>query len=244
MKNQRQLSEGLRPLDLKNLIKETFDIDIFRSKMGEDKDVCVLSFESTDRLPAKDLMEFIEKGYNFVLDADISSGEDNNGNYKVFVELSRSPKLADEIKEILYGVKNLTGIDNWKFRYHKNNDIYEASTENLRTNIPNSPKLYERFMAKLKTEEVRSFFNKTLMDDFSLEDSVITIYKPFDQKIRLRLIDESPSVVEDAPVVDEKSTAEIFWLTKVLGDYDISKYGDKFLFSNNDNQMLLQRIEQ
>ena len=82
------------------------------------------------------------------------------------------------------------------------------------------------------------------MDDLDYQDDIITIFKPFDQQIKLRLVtDEENVIVEGGPSVDENSTAEIFWLTKVLGDYNISKFGDKFLFSNRDRQMLLQRID-
>jgi hypothetical protein len=82
------------------MVHSTFDIDVHRSKMGEDKDICVLSFQVKDRAPAKDMMEFIEKGYHFVLDSDVSSGENEDGEYSVFVELSRSPRLAEQIKDI------------------------------------------------------------------------------------------------------------------------------------------------
>jgi hypothetical protein len=43
--------------------------------------------------------------------------------------------------------------------------------------------------------------------------------------------------------MDESSISEIFWLTKVLGDYNINKVGDKFMFDNRGQAMLLQRIE-
>ena len=242
MSNQ-QLNEGLRPLDLEEMIYPVFEIDTFKSKMGEDRDVVVVTFQAKDRFPARDLMEFIERGYNFVLDADVSSGENSQGEYSVFVEIERTPKLAEQIKELTYGIKKLTGLDEWRFRYYKDRDVHEATEENIKRIVPSSAGMYESAVARFKTEEVKSFFNKTLMDDFTLEDSVITIHKPFDQKIKLRLVDESPTMLEDGPSVDEASTAEIFWFTKVLGDYNISKFGDKFLFSNRDRQMLLQRID-
>ena len=37
--------------------------------------------------PAIDMMEFIEKGYPFILDADISAGEENDGQYKCLLKL-------------------------------------------------------------------------------------------------------------------------------------------------------------
>lgn len=242
---KQQLNEGLRPLDLKDMIYPIIEIDTYRSKMGEDRDVCVISLHAKDRNPAKDVMEFIEKGYGFVLDADVSSGENSKGEYHVFVELDRTPKLAEQIQEIAYGVKKLTGIAEWKFRYYKNNNDHDLSEENLSRLVPSTPSMYEGMMHKQKVESVRQFFNKTLMDDLTIENSMITIHKPFNQKIHLKWLseDDPQSVLESAPSVDTDSTAEIFWLTKVLGNYDISKFGDKFLFTNGERAMLLQRTD-
>ena len=244
MQHNNILNEGLRPFDLADLVYPLFEVDTYRSKMGEDKDVCVLSFKVKERNPARDLMEFIEKGYGFVLDADVSAGENAQGEYYVFVELKRSPRIAEEIEEITYGVKKLTGIDDWEFKYHKNNKSKALTTESLEETIPKTPDRYELYLRQIKTEEVKSFFNRTLMDDLQLDDDVITICKPFDQKIQLRWIKEdSKRILEAAPMIDENSSAEVLWMTKVLGDYDITKFGDTFLFTNGDQTMFLQRIE-
>lgn len=243
--NNQHLKEGLRPLDLKDMVYPIIEVDTYRSKMGEDRDVCVISFQAKDRNPAKDIMEFIEKGYEFVLDADVSSGENSRGEYHVFVELDRTAKLPQQIQEIAYGMRKLTGISEWKFRYHKNDRQHDLSEENLSAMIPKTPAMYEGMMQKDKVESVKQFFNKTLMDDLTINDSVITIHKPFDKQIQMKWLQEGDpqAILETAPAVDSTSTAEIFWLTKVLGDYDISKFGDKFLFTNGERAMLLQRTD-
>jgi hypothetical protein len=41
-----------------------------------------------------DLVEFIEKGYKFILDADMSAGEENDGQYQVFVEMETYSRTA------------------------------------------------------------------------------------------------------------------------------------------------------
>jgi hypothetical protein len=215
--------------------------------MGEDRDVCVISFQVKDRAPAKDLMEFIEKGYHFVLDSDISSGENENGEYSVFVELSRNPRLADHIKEITYGVRKLTGIDDFKFSYHKEQAVHEATEENLKAHIPPTAGAYDGMMTKIKVEGIKRFFGKTLMDDLTLDGDVITIHKPFDKKVQLRMVKEADTdtILEgstDTISMDEDSMSEIFWLTKVLGDYNINKVGENFMFDNKGQAMLLQRI--
>ena len=244
----QQLNEGLRAEDLKEMVKETFKVDTYASKMGEDKDVCVLTFEVKDRSPAKDLMEFVEKGFSFVLDSDVSSGENEDGTYYVFVELSRSPKLAENIDELVYSVKKLTGIDKFKFQYYKDNTEHEVTEETLKHIIPESASTYEMMVNKVKTEDVRRFFTKTLMDDLTLDGDIITIHKPWDQKIQLRMVkDGDPEAVlegiTDPFTIDQESTSEIFWLTKVLGDYNINKVGDSFVFENGRRAMLLQRIK-
>ena len=246
MSNQ-QLNEGLRPLDLKEMIYPTFEVDTYRSKMGEDRDVCVISFQVKDRSPAKDLMEFIEKGYHFVLDSDISSGENEKGEYSVFVELSRSPRLAEQIKEITYGVRKLTGIDDFKFKYHKEDTVREVTEEILKSVIPPTPSDYDGMMTRIKTEGIKRFFNKTLMDDLSLDGDVITIHKPWEKTVQLRMVKEADTATilegsTDTVAMDENAMSEIFWLTKVLGDYNINKVGDNFMFDNNGRAMLLQRI--
>jgi hypothetical protein len=246
-KQPQQLNEGLRPMDLQEMVHPVFEVDSFRSKMGEDRDVCVISFQVKDRSPAKDLMEFIEKGFNFVLDADVSSGENNKGEYAVFVELSRSPRLAEQIKELTYGVKKLTGIENFKFKYHKNSEVHEASEDNLKSKIPPSASAYDGLMNKLRTESIKQFFNKTLMDDLTLDGNIITIHKPFDKKVQLEMIKEGSDIsilegIEDGFDVAEEAASEVFWLTKVLGDYSINKIGGNFVFNNGNHSMLLKRI--
>ena len=243
----QQLNEGLRPEDLKEMVYPTFEVDTFRSKMGEDQDVCVVSFKVKDRAPAKDLMEFVEKGYMFVLDADVSSGENDKGEYSVFIELNRSPQLAEEIKELCYGVKKLTGINEFKFKYYKDDKTHEVTEETLKKVIPSSAKDYEGHLSKVKTEGIKRFFSKTLMDDLTLNGNVITIHKPFGKSVQLEMVKEGSTEsilegVEDGFNLDETATSEMFWLTKVLGDYNINKVGENFVFNNGSHSMLLKRV--
>ena len=244
----RSLCEGLRPLDLADLVSPLLEVDTYKSKMGEDRDVCVVTFKVVDRAPAKDLMEFIEKGFDFVLDSDVSSGENNLGEYFVFVEIERSAKLTEQIKEITYGVRRLTGIADWQFRYHKSAKIHELTSESIKKNIPLSSPDYDGLLRKIKTNEVKQFFTKTLMDDFTLsDDNIITIHKPYNQKIQFQLVNEGDSEqvlenIEGSLSLDNNAMGEIFWLTKVLGNYNINKIGDAFVFENGNKSMILKRV--
>ena len=88
------ITESLRTHDLRHFIKKVVDIDSFKSKIGDDEDVVVLTFTVDHEDPAKDLENFIEMGYDFVLDADVSPGELDDGTYKVYVELERGRHVA------------------------------------------------------------------------------------------------------------------------------------------------------
>jgi len=245
MNNNKVIKEGLRRNDLEDMIYPLIEIDTFKSKMGEDQDVCVVTFQAKDRNPAKDFMEFIEKGYPFVLDADVSAGENKDGEYSIFVEIERSSRVADNIMEMIFGVSKLTNISNWNFKYYKNKDLVDVTTENLRKSVPSSKKMYEQNMNKFRTNEMKQFFSKTLMDDLVLENNKITILKPFDVKVQFELVTEGDDKLiegmEDIQV-DDNATAEIFWLTKVMGDYNIQKFGDNYLFTNESRSMVLRRL--
>ena len=125
---------GLRIGDLKDCVDHIFEVDSFKSKMGDDKDIVTLSFSVNEQNAADDLMNFIEKGYEFVLDADVTSGEQSDGTYKVFVELERNRHISDSILEIADGIGKLADIDKFKFRYYKNFKSKTLDKETLESN--------------------------------------------------------------------------------------------------------------
>jgi len=241
----RILREGLRPNDLEDMVHNIFEIDAFQSKMGEDKDVCVLSFRLDDRNAAKDLMEFIEKGYSFVLDSDVSSGEDNNGRYHVFVELPRDRQLPENVKEIADGLKRLTKVDEWKFRFYKSNKSYELSEHNLTSVIPSSAEAYVSMLENIRVESIGKFFSKTFKEELIVEGNKITIKKPFGVSLSFNMLDfgsitEIQKNISETIKIDTKSMAETMWLTKILGDFNITKYGDTFALEDGKKTMMIK----
>lgn len=145
MPNNKLLRENLEAGDLKRLIHNELHIDQYKSKMGTDKDVCVISFKVSGKEPSADLVAFIEKGYDFVLDADVSSGEKEGGDYLVFVELERSEKLPTQIIEIMEDLMNLTEqkLENWRVRYYKFTADNDLTEESLASIIPLTPEAYD-----------------------------------------------------------------------------------------------------
>ena len=139
------LRENLEMGDLTRLVHNELHIDEYKSKMGTDADVCVISFKVSGKEPSADLVSFIEKGYDFVLDADVSSGEKEGGDYLVFVELERTDKLPEQILEIMEDIMNLTEqkIEEWRVRYYKSTSDNDLTQESLANVIPLTPEAYD-----------------------------------------------------------------------------------------------------
>lgn len=152
--NNQQLNENLEMGDLKRLVHTELHIDEYKSKMGDDADVCVLSFKVNGKEPSTDLVGFIEKGYNYVLDADVSSGEKEDGDYLVFIELDRTPELPEQIMQMMQDLMNLTDqkIEDWRVRYRKSIKEFDLTEENLTSNIPLTPEEYTQKYNKEQEE--------------------------------------------------------------------------------------------
>lgn len=142
--HNNQLNENLEGGDLKRLVHDELHIDEYKSKMGDDADVCVVSFKVSGKEPAIDLVSFIEKGYDWVLDADVSSGEKEGGDYLVFVELDRTPALPEQIYQLIADIVNLTEQDiaDWRVRYFKSNSEHNLTVETLGQIVPLTPEKY------------------------------------------------------------------------------------------------------
>ena len=235
---------SLRIGDLKDTMSDIFEIDSFASKMGDDKDIVTLSFSLKEKAPAEDLMNFLERGYGFILDADVTAGEQSDGTYKVFVELSRDKDVHNNILEIIDGVKSLSEIENFKFRYYKNwrsKDISE-----LEEIVPNSPDNYGIKVEESRLENYKEFFNKSFLDEVDLNENILTIKKAYADKLVFEFIDFGDVIKIKESIKGKfdimESYAELLFLTKYLGDYNISKYGDKLVFENGRKAVVLKRI--
>ena len=140
------LFEGLEAGDLMRLIHPELHIDEFKSKLGDDADVIVLSFKVDTKEPANDLVSFVEKGYEWVLDADVSSGEMDDGSYIVFIELDRNDKAPDSIMQLMDELMNLTKQDvkDWRVRYFKSRKEMPLSLDALKSLVPTTREAYEK----------------------------------------------------------------------------------------------------
>jgi len=152
------LNEGLEKSDLKRLVYPELHIDEYKSKMGKDEDIVVLSFKVTGKEPAQDLVNFIEKGYEWVLDADVSSGELNDGDFIVFVEADRTKDIPDNIILLVKDITLLTdqSIDEWDLIIRSNYNPLDLTAENIRNNVPLTTEDYLRRYGTKELDEMRT----------------------------------------------------------------------------------------
>ena len=153
-KKSKKLFEGLSKGDLEELVNPTLSIDRYRSKMGEDDQIVVLAFKVQDAKSGKDLVEFIETGYEWVLDANMSPATDEKGKVTVFVEFARRTDSADRILELTDELNNITGKLDWDFTYYKGEKPQPLTKENLDL-VPHSPRAYrQRLMQEQELDAV------------------------------------------------------------------------------------------
>ena len=136
------LTEGLRYKDLVGLVKPEIHIDEFASKMGDDDDVAVISFYVRDQFAAQDLVNWFEKGYDFVIDADKSPGELKPNRYLVYIELKRRSNLVKHLDEILNDLENVTEFSAGDWQVNVDDELVPFNVEVLEKMIPLSPKSY------------------------------------------------------------------------------------------------------
>jgi len=240
--------DSLKANDLIYLVDRIFEVDNYRSKMGDDADVVVLSFTVESRSPAEDLVNFIEKGYDFVLDADMSPGEMSDGKYRVFVELQRGSKVSEQISDLLYGMERLTGINDFKFRYHKSFDSLDAVQEKLEEVIPRNAIDYKNKIESREVEEsFETFFNQSMLESISVQGNAVQFKKIYAQPLKFKLIKSGPTrdILEgltEKIAVGLNDMADVMFLTKYLGNYNITKMGNQYMFENAGHSLILERI--
>jgi hypothetical protein len=143
-----QLHEGIGYKDLESMMKSTIHVDEFSSKMGEDADIIVLSFFVRDNRAAKDLVSWFEKGYDFVLDADMSPGEIKPNRYLVYVEIRRRHAAVKQIDLLLDDLSTLTEFspNDWVMVYQ--NKSHPWNSETFEKLVPTSPNQYREVKEK------------------------------------------------------------------------------------------------
>jgi hypothetical protein len=136
--------EGLQYKDLEGMLKPEIHVDEFASKMGDDDDIIVVSFFVRDQQAAKDLMNWFEKGYDFIVDSDKSPGEIKPGRFLVYIEIRRRSTGGAHVAQLLDDLATLTEFDpeDWTMVYE--GEKVPFSQEAFEKIVPLTPKEYRQ----------------------------------------------------------------------------------------------------
>lgn len=232
--------------DLRDLVYHILEIDTFKSKMGSDEEIVTLSFSTKTKESADDLANFFEKGYDFVLDADATPGEQSDGTYKVFVEIERNQDVPEQIMELANGVENLTKLKNLKFRYYKNWRSQSLDQTELESTVPLDSENYGITVNESNLSNYKNFFNRSFVESVDMFDNVLRIKKKYADPVFFEFIDcgNKQKIMSGlSENFNINAWSEIMFLTKYIGDYAITKYGDKIVMENQGYSVVLKRIQ-
>ena len=146
-KMTQQLDEGLMPMALEDRVEPVLHFDEYVPKMGKSDKIIVASFKVNGKTAAQDLENFMEKGYDWILDSETSPGEISESKYLVFVEAERRSSFPRNFMSLMSDLQNLTGQkpEEYNMVYYKdsvNEDSVGLSEQSLASAIPLSPKKY------------------------------------------------------------------------------------------------------
>lgn len=168
----KKLFEGLDHLDLENQVTPTVSVDEYSAKMGSDDEIVTLAFTVKGEEASKDLVSWFERGYNWVLDAQISDGEVSFGKYLVFVELDRRTKSPERIVELVEDLETLTAIPPKDWTITVNKQDYDCDVEQLKQVIILSPHQY-RQEKETDLNEMRTMSGLETKNVFTEKDSLL-----------------------------------------------------------------------
>jgi len=234
--------KSIKNLEMQNHISELITIDNFQAKLGNDEDVSVIKFQTDNKAVAEDLVHFIETGCDFVLDADNSAAKNQNNRYDVFVEIERTDELPKKIMELVRDIEKISGILPWRFTFHKREDTYSLSEENLNTIVPTSSSQYKFLTDDTIEEDIKSFFESSVAKHKRLQGKKLKLEKMFSH--HEMVIESYNQPVEGTYKIDKESAEQSQYLSEWLGGgYQVVKVDDLFKITN-DNKTILAKIKE
>jgi len=168
----RILTEGFDYKDLDGQIDPVISIDEYAANMGDDDEIVTLAFTVKGQQASEDLVDWFERGYDYVLDSEVSDGQVSKGKYLVFVEMNRRTTVPERIVEMIEDLETLCQIPvkDWSIKLDKQE--YPADVEQLKQVIILSPSKY-RQMHEEDLNEMRNRAGLEPQKIFKEQDSLL-----------------------------------------------------------------------
>jgi hypothetical protein len=177
----------------------------------------------------------------------MSSGEEQDGDYRVFVEIERTGKAAFDVDELLQGVGRLCKVDNWKFKYFRDLEENDFDKETFIQFVPLDVDDYKKRVKSQKISDASNVLNQGPAEVADIDESNnLTIRKQYagDITIQLEAIGDYRTLEESLKgglQLDESSNGQVLFLEKYLGNYEIHKINEKFILKNGNKAMIFRK---
>jgi hypothetical protein len=176
----------------------------------------------------------------------MSTGEEPNGQYQVFVELERDQNLPKNLRHLLAGISQLTDTYDWRFRYQKDKTSVAFDEQSIMENIPMSPEDYDQKITEIKHLDVQEFFDQGVVEVALESDNTMTFSKPYSGDVTAKFVsignyEDVKNTLPGALNLDESSMSQTAFLNKYIGNYDINKIGNKFLIRNGSKAVIIEK---
>ena len=179
MNDKILITEGLDFEDMEGQIDPEVSVDEYAAKMGKDSDIVTLAFTVKSQLVGQDLVDWFERGYDFVLDAKVSDGEIDTGKWLVFVEMNRRSSVPARIIELLGDLKTLTRFKLGDWTVKVDAEDYDADEKILKQVIICNPNEYkeERGEGDEELNEMRTVAGLAVQNNNKNQDTEIKNFK-------------------------------------------------------------------
>jgi hypothetical protein len=166
------LNETLDYHDLVNMIVPIITIDKYEAKMGDDDEIVTVTFTTKGKQVADDLVDWLERGYDFVLDAQTSEGEVTSGKWLVFIEMDRRTRVPARIIEMVEDMVTLTDLPVKEWTVVIDDEEYELTEDIMRSKLILSPHEY-RQVKEIDLNEMRAVAGLASHQVFTEKDNIL-----------------------------------------------------------------------
>ena len=95
---------------------------------------------------------------------------------------------------------------------------------------------------------VFTFFKNSYADEIKLLDESISFKRTYSGTVTFKIVNSNSKQniyesIKGPIILETKNMAEVMFLTKVIGNYNINKIGNTFIFENDGWAVALERIQ-
>jgi hypothetical protein len=116
--------------------------------------------------------------------------------------------------------------------------------ENIESSVPVSPDDYGITREQTTMENYKNFFSNSYLESVDMVEDNLLFKKMYADPLAFEFVDfgDRTKILENVDSgFNVDAYPEILFLTKYLGDYNISKYGDNLVFENKGLALIVKR---